>query len=472
MRLVNFLVALSFCSALAWTYVYILSPLNAYLGFTYEKPNGTLFIVAMVAAVAPAPFLPLSVKRPGDFILWIVYYGLHIPAILMPVLMGTLSERQLLALVSATFAAYVIIALPPFMQRKRPATPLFTTDAQLFWTLFALVYGGMIVWVLVAFGGHLRLASIQDIYTQRSESDTVLQSSFVGYATGILGGAMNPFLMALGLVRKKWSYYGIGAAGQVLVYATSALKGVMLTIVLIPFIYFLLFRKGTGETLSRIGYWFVAGALALLLIYLNIGHTRGQFNIFDFVFSVVYTRTFCMPGVLLGAFTEYFMTHPITYYSHVNIIGLFVHYPYAYPLGNMVGRFLTPDYVQADTNANFLATDGVAALSFPGIVIAGLLFRICVLVIDTQRFRRDLPLVCCAVVPSLMSFLNSSVFTTVLTGGFGVLTMLLYGYTLIERGQERSESYPEAADGFAAALPDAGPYGANEISPGQEFDDQ
>ena len=473
-RLVNFLVALSFSSALVWTYIFILSPLNGYLGFTYEQPDTGLLVLAMVAAVAPAPFLPLIVERPGGFIIWLVYYGLHIPAVLLPILMGSLSYDHRLELVCYTFVAYVIMALPPPRRRVVRTEPVFTMDAQFFWSAFSVVFLGLTLWVFVAFGGHLRLAGIQDIYTHRAASDVVLESSFVGYATGILGGAMNPFLMAFGLVRKKRLLYLIGAAGQILVYATSALKGVMLTIVLIPFIYLLLFRKDAPAKLSQIGYWFLAGALLLLVVYLNVEHKRGRFNIFDFVFFVVYVRTFCMPGVLLGAYAEYFMTHPLTYFSHVNLVGMFVQYPYPYPLGNMIGRFLTPGAVESDVNANFLATDGVAALGLPGIVAAGLLFRLCLLVVDTERFRRNLPLVCCAFVPGIMTLLNSSIFTSLLSGGVGFVIVLLYGYTLTEQDEQGAAAEPDDVAGgeFALGAATAHSYGSNLLPPREEFDDQ
>ena len=97
-------------------------------------------------------------------------------------------------------------------------------------------------------------------------------------------------------------------------------------------------------------------------------------------------------------------------------------------------NFITPGIDVMDANASFLATDGMAAWSFAGVVFSGVLFRGFIWLFDKAANHKTLALSCCALVPALISVTNASIFTTLLTNGAGLLAILIYLYSRISPG--------------------------------------
>ncbi|MDE2184681.1 MAG: hypothetical protein KGJ78_16800 [Alphaproteobacteria bacterium] len=419
----NFVMATTFTIILSWTYKSVVSPWFSYMAFTYAPPATDVLVVGAMAAIIPSLLLPLKAKRAGDFILWVIYYALYIPAIAMPVLMGNLTHSQILALVGSLAAAFVIICIPRPATARETRPPSLTIKTSLFWVLFATLYAALTIWLVAAYGGHLHLAGVQDVYAQRAAAANLSEGGLVGYASGFLSGAFNPFLMAFGLTRGRKSLAALGAAGQVLVYATAAMKSVLLSVAFVPAFFVLVFRNEPFR-LSRIGPAIVIPATVLAYFALDI-RPGGEIGLLQLVVSLVYMRTFCMVGVLTSIYTEFFQLHPHTYFSHISILRMFIDYPYSDALGRVIGGYLSPD-LPMDANANFLATDGMAGLGFWGIVLAGLFFRFFIALFDGVTQPKDLALASCALVPVLVGVTNSSMFTSLLTGGGVMLALLLY----------------------------------------------
>jgi hypothetical protein len=134
-------------------------------------------------------------------------------------------------------------------------------------------------------------------------------------------------------------------------------------------------------------------------------------------------------------YINFFSSHPFTYYSHINIVSWLVHYPYQLSLGEVIGFDLVGD--DLDANANFYATDGVAAMGAIGVVVAGAAFGLVLCVADALT-RNRLRLACTAMIAFVMNLSNSSLFTSLITGGGAVLLCLLYanGQKTCDEAQE------------------------------------
>jgi hypothetical protein len=201
----------------------------------------------------------------------------------------------------------------------------------------------------------------------------------------------------------------------------------LLSAAIVPALYILLFRKPPFR-LHRVGFAFSFAAAGLALV--SAGIYNGPSSLFQFFFTLLYMRTFCMVGVLMSFYTEFFQTHPYTYFSHINVVRAYVPYPYSEALGNVIGHFMVPEVggQVMDANASFLATDGMAALGFAGVVLSGIFFRIFIGIFNVAVDFKVLALGCCALVPLLMSVTNASLFSSLLTNGGGVLAVVLYFY--------------------------------------------
>jgi len=135
-------------------------------------------------------------------------------------------------------------------------------------------------------------------------------------------------------------------------------------------------------------------------------------------------RSYGMGGALTGVYGEYFSTHPYTYYSHVNVVGLFIPYPYKLSVGEEVGFDLMGRWLNA--NANFWATDGIAAAGYAGVVLIGVIVGAFLVFCNGTMKSEIRRLAFISFIPFIMSVSNSSFFTSLFTGGGGVLLVLLY----------------------------------------------
>jgi hypothetical protein len=431
----------AYAFALVWTYVKYLSVVWNYAGFTYQSPGEGLSLLSFVFAISPAIAMPRAILTPRVFITWLIYLTVYIPSMLLPVLMGNLSDVTCLELMTALAVGFGLVILPELRLGAVHSKPMVTLSEKAFWQLFTLLYVILNIWVLISFGGQLHLVSLADVYTQRGSADSVLRSSFVGYAIGVLGGALNPFLMAVGLKRRPLLYV-IGAVGQVLLFSTTASKLVILSPLLILGVYLLLFwRRSRFGVLPLV--LVVSGVAVSLGLLGSVLQTSKSSPLLSFALSLVYTRTFGMVGILTSVYAEFFQTHALTYFSHIVLVRNFWPYPYGDALGLVIGGYMFPgDADVMDANASFFATDGIAALGIPGIVLAGALFRQFVWLFDSSANRQNTDVACAALVPVLMSVANASMFTTLLSNGGAALAVILYVYCygVDTHGAQRSPS--------------------------------
>jgi hypothetical protein len=380
--------------------------------------------------MTPALFLPRKIERVTDFVHWIVYFGLYISVVIFPVLQGDLSRTNQFRLVTSLFVSFLIIIAP--LRSRVPTVTLtalksFSIDLRTFWQLFISAYVLLIAFIIFAFGSRLRLVGLDQIYEQRGIASDVEASSLVGYAIGILSGAFNPFLIALGLCQQRRKFVlTIGVVGQLLVFAASAAKLVIASTAIAPLLYYLVVRKGKLGNVAPI---FGAVSCALWVAFSLVGPDN---FILRTIISLTFMRAFCITGVMMAFYATFFLAHPLTHFSHILIMRIFIHYPYPDSVGEVIGRYIVPGAV-FDANASFWATDGMAALGFYGIVLAGILFRLVFRLFDGQVQGTDMKVACVALVPLLMSVTNSSLFTSMLSGGGGALLVLLYAWSHVPK---------------------------------------
>ena len=419
-NVLSIVIAASFIYSLENVYVGFLSPRYTYLGFAYREPPLWAYISAWTLALLPSALLPQTNRSVKDFAVWILYYSVYIPSVLIPVFQGYIDRSSQILLITSVFLSFLIILIPAG-KNYEDFRSRYKLDRTFFWVIFFTAYFILNAFVFFMFGSRLSIVGVADVYVQRLAADDVLSNSYVGYASGFLAGAFNPFLITQGLWRKKPTLLILGIAGQIFIYATAAMKSVLLTVVFIPILY-LAIRKREAN-LCIVGAIFAGVAILFMIIINNVDIEFG--DILNEIVALIYMRTFCMAGVITGVYADFFTHHPMTFYSHINLVNRIVPYHYDAPLGVIIGEYLVPGS-GLDANANFIATDGIAALGFAGVILAGLFFRVFIRVVDVATSPAMLPAVSASIVPALINVSNSSLFTTIITGGAGILVFLTY----------------------------------------------
>ena len=167
---------------------------------------------------------------------------------------------------------------------------------------------------------------------------------------------------------------------------------------------------------------------ALLFFVLFLGRAfsdEGIQNIYFWILSLMFMRTFGTPGLTMAWYQDFFQRNPLTHYSHVTGVNWFVQYPYMNPIGIEIGTSYSGDPT-LDANANFWATDGLAASGLIGVVLVSIFCAFLFWVLDSVASKHELPFTALLISFTALNLANLSIFTTLLSGGLGFLIVILY----------------------------------------------
>lgn len=431
-----------FMVAFQWIYVAWLNPVWGYLGFAYNSPPLGYLLLACLICLLPALWVPMTLTRPSQLIYWLLYITVYIPSIIVSLDAALVPLSQVALLMLALLVGFAIMGVSyyrPLLKIKRPYE-----SKEIFWYGLATITIGLTGWVFFVYSGHFQLVSFSSVYEELRFSSGVLGGGTgVAYALMWLSGAVFPFFITLALFRKWWLLFIGGAAGELMLYASGGMKGPILAVIFIPVMFLYLKSTKAPNFGSRL-VW-TAGPILLVLASMNVllGE-RTQGTILQTASSIVAVRVFAIPGLSTAYYQRFFSGHSPTYYSHVTGINLLVEYPYDRSLGEEVG-FDMYNSNEVDWNANFWATDGLAALRLPGILLISILCGLVFWVLDSVAERHDpafAAVVCCYAAANIG---NTSLFTSFVSGGLGFLVVLLF---LMPKGIEKGkEPLPSEIDG-------------------------
>lgn len=397
----------------------------AYLGFDY-RPLGMATFAVVTLGATPALLLPQHPSSLGQFACWLLNFILFMPALIIPQLQGWAEGWGATALfVTLILSIYGFIWIARF---DSTPLPLFHFPPQLFWVgiigLWAIFHGT----IFVMLGDNLQLAGLgQEVYDQRQATTVQIGGGLLIYVITNASGAINPVLVAVGVFERKWWAVALGLVGQLIVYATLAGKIALIFPLVVIGTYFL-FSKGR---LYPMRLALVMVGIAVFGIPLQLGREQLG-DVAGNIVDLIYMRTLYLPGVLVGAYHDFFSIYPLTYFSHSLIGRPFSEYPYGiWSVGQVVGNYITPGvgYGFNNYNANFIAADGIAGFGLAGIPLLMLTAVLLLRLIDKVLGGLDLKVRCAALAPFLMWITDGSLTTAMLTGGGIVACALLWIYS-------------------------------------------
>jgi hypothetical protein len=124
----------------------------------------------------------------------------------------------------------------------------------------------------------------------------------------------------------------------------------------------------------------------------------------------------------MGFYYEFFKHHPHTYWSHVSVADLFVHYPYGH---DTIAFVLQDYYTLGNYNASFLATDAIAAYGYQALPFVGLVVGLVFAVLNTAGRGFGVTARATLMVMPSLALQNIPLATTLLTYGIGFLVLYM-----------------------------------------------
>lgn len=419
-RVILVLGAFAYVTCFNWMYMRYLYPEFDYLGFDYSTPSTTCVLVAWILAILPSLWMPLRISRASHISYWVLYVTVLIPSMFTPIYAGLNRSSETVPLVITLFAGFVLVGLSYRVPLARLHYPKL--NPRTFWTLGGALVFTLTCWLLVVYRGHIHLVGFSDIYDLRYAADDVSEGSNVNYAFMLMTGAVGPFLMAYGLFRRlMWCFIG-GACCELFIYSIAGTKGSVLSILFIPGMYLVL----TATRLS-FGIKFLFGSLITIAVtflsYLAVGRQPGILH--RVALFLILCRTLSINGLATAQYYDFFAQNPWTHYSHLHVVNLFIHYPYSYPIGVELGIHYAGT-TDLDATAHFWAMDGLAALGLSGVLVISSCCACVFWLLDSIASRHDARFGALVVTYAAYNLANIGLFTSLLSGGLGLLMLVLY----------------------------------------------
>lgn len=412
-QILIFVAVLGYLKVLHWSYTRLVSPGFGYLGYVYAPPLSYLYL-AFVMALLPAFWMPMELKRPSQVAYWILYITVYIPSTVIPFCTVAMNPDELLLLDAVLLFCFGVLGAVYNLRLGQFTSPPIRPTA--FW----LVLGGVIVlaygYILSIFGMRSNVVSLLDVYDVRLEYKEIVGESgrLVDYLVGWLNNAVNPLLIAYGMVRKRVLPIVAGLGGQYVIYSITGYKSAFFSGFFL--IGLLILMRGS---LRRFGVRLMVYTTVLVLAGSLWDLWSGSLGFT----SLITRRTLVTPGLLTGYYYEFFSHNPLALLGD-SLFSSFVLYQYPFSIPTLIGYSYYGDpntHANANLWANAFANFGFAGMIGYSVILAGIFW-----VYDSIAAKRSFRISSLLLGIPAITLSNSALFTSLLTHGIALLVILLY----------------------------------------------
>lgn len=440
-RMRTYCYALAYILAVHFAYVGYIHPTFAY-AFYHYLPFSTVALFSTYFITWFPIVCYRSSARPAQAAVALIYALLYVP-IQLSLLFQVQRSYDRLFWVQAMLAVSMMALFIAAKGRNR----LRVTARPHYWPMdwLVTVISLFTLYLLVVVNrDHMRFSSFADVYDLRTEAAAAAgRSRLYDYLTSWSIYCFTSYLFARGLVHRKWSLLVLGFVCALMGYVAAGNKS---TILLLPLTLGLYWLWGTGRRfLPRLLLAAAIIIVAMVLIFPDTG-------VAGWAKSIVLIRLVGSSGWLASKYLEFFPDAGLTYFSHITPVNALTGaYPFGdLSLGQMIG-LATINSTEANHNASFWASDGIAALGPIGIlvitpVVAGLLY-----IINRVTARLDTRFVVLWMCGFFMALMNVPLSTALLSGGGLIIFAQAWWLSRIKLAACRAAPAPPVASIAGAA---------------------
>jgi hypothetical protein len=401
-----------------WAYPNQLTPVLAQEAKLYYYPLSIWEdVLYFVLAMLPAFWMPTDIKKPSQFMWWILYTTVAIPTCVCGPRVMPSRDSVLPFVLLVTFCMLVLLPVSSFKPLKLPR---ISVPPVVLWTgatMFVLVtFAALIAFYGMpsALPGLGDIKSLRAAFKEKSQDVPVL----VGYLFRWTGSVANPLFMAFGLVRRKPILFFLGAAGEVGLFIITSLRSYnMAPLIILGVGLWILKSKGKNAP----GFiWGFTGLAAVQSLWLC-------FNTLAPLPLIFYSRFLFNGGQASAHYYEFFTTHPPALMGNSFFTSWLLHSPYDIEVGKVIGReYFISGTSSTTTNATaHLWADAFGNFLVPGVFAATLVAAMIMWAIDSAYEGIDWQIAVLMMVMISLSINGQGIHTSLLTGG--VVPMIILG---------------------------------------------
>lgn len=389
-------------------------------GYQSNAPDPLMEFFAVVLGIWSLRMSPKSLRKPSDAILCLIFYFIIIPSLFIPLVMFSLDLLTGLGTMVALSMAYALLARTPRFDLPGVQSPQS-------WTPYAATLATLTLacnYILISqFGFELTLVDLTDVYGRRAEFSEALTSSgdlASQYVILWLSYAIYPMLMAEGLsfwsarrYRRGFALFLASTLGQLYIFTVAGYKSVFLSPIAVIALW-LLFRHRPGVHHIPLGAMAV-GLFSALLYFIDFD---------SFTFLHLLRRSIALPGMLYGAYMDFFSTNELFFLSH-SVLGSLVTNPY----GSLTPAYLLGSHLfgTANTSANAnMWADMFANFGYAGFFVAAAFQWVVLSLVDITSKGKKLAFCVASLGMLIYASANTGMFTTMLSYGQFITLLLLW----------------------------------------------
>lgn len=409
--------------ALEFMYKYFLYPRYEYFGYKFELSSWFDIILSYFLILIPSRSIYRKRNLLSKFYIIFVYLVIYIPTLVFVNHIRDIPDYLIIVYKIILFigmeASLKIIKSKKyvkFIERKIKTIYVFRILI-----LTAVVY---LVYSVMKYREYFSFLSFNDIYEKRSIMEI---GKIDGYFNMWVSNFILPIILAYGLIKKKYIYAIMAIISSVIIYGLFSNKISLFSVIFILLLNLIDFKSGKYVIKMAL-------ILSVSIIGLTVLSIISNNLLINMICGLILMRTLSVPGLLTVQYMHYFFRHPYIYYSNMNIVNSLVYkYPYKRPLGFIVGEYFSGNDAY-NANANFIATDGIAALGPLGIIIIFLIFSIILKILDSVTRNSNQKFAYLSSVYFIMTLLNISLFTTFFSGGLLFFILFFLFFSLKKKG--------------------------------------
>jgi hypothetical protein len=410
--LVLYLVLVLYSVAYEFFYATQLTELfhDEYTAFDPSK----LDVYRLLCFLTPLALLPLGtrLRAPAQLIVGAAAVFIFIPIPIVFVAM--VGEAEFWQVYGLLWVGYLTVCtLAPLAVSIR--VPAVTDLRYRRVLLIALLVGGL-AFAYTIKTNHFQIVSFDKAHAAQAD---VTVSGLGAYLLGGYLGSFGGLVIAFAIMFRKYYLLPLAVIGYYLCYGSLSERNALLMPLWIGYL-FLMQRFFFRESVIRYLLIVMAPFLVFFFLSFSLGLQDRQSAFYD-LFTLANYRLYSVPAIGFNVYYTFFLTNPHTYWSHVGLIGNFVHYPYGQPLPIVMANA----YELGNDNASFLETDGIAAAGTVMLPFISLIFGL--VMVGINSCLRGLNVTLSAIVMGGVSviIIDTGLGPALLTNGLALVTLVL-----------------------------------------------
>lgn len=420
---VNILTAIIYIILFRRVYEDCLYGVFDYYGFKLENTAFRDEVITNILSFLPILLYRPNNKKASDFVAIIIYVMIYVPSLISLQYYytdyGLAVKYQLVYLVGMCLF-FLVSKNRKSLHVIRSTIYVRPKTLVLFSIFIALV-------TLIVFRGNIKLVSFEDVYGLREAGGEISESiPLFGYLYQWMSTVFSPVLIAYGCYKKNKKLIIGGFALSLLFYMTCGMKSTLF----IPILSFVIYRSLNKDENNIVKFfpWLTVGLAIPYFFYLSF-----QSRVAEILVGLILMRTYGIAAYMTPIYIDVFQKYPYTYYSHIRIVdAIFGMYPFTtHDIGWEVNQAYGTVDPEANMNANFMVTDGIAAGGLLGVIFISFLFYFFLIILNRLTNRFDYCFVVSVMTGAVVSLTNNSLFTSLLTCGF-LVVILIYKYIKID----------------------------------------